>query len=70
MKNKADISKVGKYGFTKDGVVEYPAKWLKTKFGYKDIFIAPHHPMYNTIKHYGKYEEIDEVVIERMRETD
>jgi len=64
------MDKTGTYISTKDGVVREPDKWLKTKFGYKDIFIAPHHPMYNTIKHYRKYEEIDEVVIERMRETD
>ena len=68
MTNKVDISKVGKYGFTKDGVVKEPAKILKVKVGYDYRYLRPCDNFYNTFKQYGEYEEIDEVVFERMME--
>ena len=61
--------KHGTYALTKDGLKKLPDKWIKTNIGGKDLLVAPHHPMYNTITHYGKYELIDECVIDRMKET-
>ncbi|KKQ63523.1 MAG: hypothetical protein US85_C0016G0019 [Candidatus Shapirobacteria bacterium GW2011_GWF1_38_23] len=68
MKNKVDISKVGNYSCTKDGVVKDPDKIIKVKIGYDYRYLRPCDNFYNTFKNYGKYEEIDEVVFERMME--